>query len=145
MDEKRNEVRSHEGMQNIAVDFYTELWSKMKTCTDCCQARLLSGLSSRLSDEDTHRLDAPVSRDELFAAIDGLAKDKTPGLDGLPAEFYQTYKSLFADRFVSLCNTILSSECTSSQKTAVISLLFKKENRSEKKKLSSDQSAQCRL
>ena len=130
LDANKEEVSTQTGMQEIAKSFYADLWKKRET-ERRCQDDLLASLTRSISDDDRLRLDRPVTKEEVLAAFGQMAKGKTPGMDGLPAEFYQSFQSILADRFVSMCNIVLASECSASQKTAVISLLFKKENRAD--------------
>lgn len=47
-----------------------------------------SVVKGRLESEDIKNLEAPVNDEEVFFAVKGLACNKTPGKDGLPAKFY---------------------------------------------------------
>lgn len=124
------EYRTTEQIQNVACTFYSNLWSK-RTVDSGLQDRFLSGLALSLSAQERSTLDLSVSEDEVGIAIDQMAKDKTPGLDGLPAEFYKKFKLVLVKKLTSVCNAVFHSECTDSQKLAVISLLFKKGERSD--------------
>jgi hypothetical protein len=42
--------------------------------------------------EDINHLNRSISQNEIEAAIRSLPKKKSPGSDGLSAEFYQTFK-----------------------------------------------------
>lgn len=63
----------------------------------------------RIMDEHALILDEPVTSEEILAVIQSLKTNKSPGLDGLGAEFYKVYGpklarvhklSLFADDLV---------------------------------------------
>ena len=42
----------------------------------------------KISDEDKHILDQPLSKNEIFRTNSDMSFKKSPGLDGLPLEFY---------------------------------------------------------
>ena len=48
--------------------------------------------------------DGPLTEDELLAAVGCMAKNKAPGLDGLPLEFYRLFWSLLAPDLLSVLN-----------------------------------------
>jgi hypothetical protein len=47
-----------------------------------------------LNQADINHLNQPITWNEIEAAIKSLPKKKSPGPDGLSAEFYQTFKEL---------------------------------------------------
>ncbi|KAJ1091153.1 hypothetical protein NDU88_004280 [Pleurodeles waltl] len=51
---------------------------------------------------ETHRtsLEGPITWEEILAAMKKLNTAKSPGSDGLPAEFYQKYKTPVMDRLL---------------------------------------------
>ena len=51
----------------------------------------LAQLMQRLSDAERNLCDGELTVAECKAALDGMASGKSPGLDGLPAEFYQRF------------------------------------------------------
>jgi hypothetical protein len=46
-------------------------------------------VQEKLSDEDNMKLNEPFSEEEIQAAINSMVKNKAPGPDGIPVEFYQ--------------------------------------------------------
>ena len=46
----------------------------------------------KFSQEDADILSRPIIRKEIGRAIKSIPKNKTPGPDGFPGEFYQTFR-----------------------------------------------------
>ncbi len=87
-------IRSDDGV--IAVDkdglsaawlsFYSTLFTAEPT-DSVVQAEMLDMLRSFLPPSEVPQCEGPFSTHEVFAALQGMAKNKSPGSDGLPAEF----------------------------------------------------------
>ena len=71
-------------------------------------------------------LDNPITVEEAQAALHTIPDNKTPGLDGLPIEFYKTFWNLLGPHIAQLLNDILDHGLPISQQTAVVSLVYKK-------------------
>ncbi|KAJ1081969.1 hypothetical protein NDU88_002141 [Pleurodeles waltl] len=52
--------------------------------------------------EARETLDASITREEILAAIRSLKNAKTPGSDGMPAEFYHRYADTIADSLLEV-------------------------------------------
>ena len=64
--------------------------------------------------------------------VKNLPKNKSPGLDGLPAEFYQQYWHIIGKEVHKIISEGLDNgELTTSQKRMAITLLYKKGERKE--------------
>ena len=59
-----------------------------------------------LNQEEVETLNRPITRAEVEAAIKSLPHKKSPGPDGLTAEFYQTYKEELVPLHLKLFQTI---------------------------------------
>ena len=79
-------------------------------------------------------LDAPLTANDFFFAIKHTARGKSPGPDGLPAEYYQ----LFPTEWAQVLELVYAAQfrkgrMSKFQRRAYISLLFKKGSRSDPK------------
>ncbi|KAG7487320.1 hypothetical protein MATL_G00021900 [Megalops atlanticus] len=113
-------------MISIASRFYSDLFADKPVSFETGEV-FLGKLEKRISDESRSRLEQPISRKELDAALADMAKGKVPGADGLPMEFYRTFWDVLGPVMVDLANEVFSSGLLGdSMRTGVLSLLFKK-------------------
>ncbi len=62
---------------------------------------MLSKLSRRLANDERASCEGPLSLEECFTTLSGMARRKTPGSDGFPMEFFlRFWSSLGADLVV---------------------------------------------
>ena len=109
--------------------FYTSLFSADVTDSSV-QASLLANLPSALSSDQASQCEGHLSIDEYFEALQGMARHKAPGSDGLPMEFYLKLWNVTGGDLVAVRNSCLDLGCLSlSQPRGVISLSFKKGDR----------------
>ena len=115
-------------IQKHAVKFYKNLYSKCTVDHDK-QVFFLSFLRNELSDDDRNHLCTPLSTDEIYKTIKLMALNKTPGIDGLPVEFYIEHWELIANDILALYDTILDTGYLGkSQKRGVITIIPKSNN-----------------
>ena len=114
-------------MLKITSDFYKNLYEEQNT-EEICQRELLSSVNKYTSSTDKAFCDDPISLHELEIALKELPLHKSPGLDGLPAEFYrsmwETIKMDFHELITEISN---DKELTFSQKRGAIRIVFKKQ------------------
>ena len=70
--------------------FYKNLFTAEDTDPDA-RASLLSNIESRLCLVQAGLCEGPLTLDECHRALAGMARGKTPGLDGLPKQFYLSF------------------------------------------------------
>ena len=68
------------------------------------QSSLLSNLSSSLPPDQAETCEGLLTTEECLAAIKGMAKNKAPGLDGFPAEFYLRFWGVLGRDLVTVLN-----------------------------------------
>ena len=122
-------VTSSAEILDEAATFYEELYANEPIDMDC-QEHLLSSIDMCLSDVERESLEGALDNESCFAALSAMKKFKTPGLDGLPAEFYQCFWSKLGDDLVDVLNySLFNGLFPESMRLALISLLFKKGDR----------------
>lgn len=84
MDSQGELQTSHRGISDIAVAFYEDLLGKDQVVGDIPEGLALPTLS------ESHRqhLEAPFSMADILKCFKSMAKNKSPGPDGFPTEFF---------------------------------------------------------
>ena len=94
----------------------------------------LSHIPQKLSPEQRTFWDGELTAEECKRALDGMVSGRSPGLDCFSAEFYQTFWPVLGQDFVGVMNFCYASDRpSSSQRSGLITLLFKRGDRLEMK------------
>ena len=81
----------------------------------------------KLSEEQRASCEGRISKDECKKALETFEAGKTPGNDGIPAEFYKTFWDSLDDYLIDVFNLSFEyEEMSNSQGQAIITLLDKK-------------------
>ena len=90
--------------------------------SDNLQSTLFSELSSAfLTNEEQTLCEGPLTQTECSEALKKMESDKTPGTDGLPAEFYKGFWKDISSFLISALNYAFDSGCLSvTQRRGVI-------------------------
>lgn len=112
-------------MSNFVVDFYSKLYDM--ELTDLDSKTELFDLIPKLTPEHKEDLDCILSFQEVTKAVQELSIGKSPGLDGLPSEFFKQFWGIIGKDYyeVILCSMktgLLPTSC----RRAILSLLPKK-------------------
>ncbi|GBG87840.1 hypothetical protein CBR_g45996 [Chara braunii] len=93
---------------------------------------LWNNFQVRVPEEGKHWMDRPITVEELKGTVKAMARGKASGDDGLPIEFFACCWQDLAEDLVTMFNEILTGgKLGQSMTRGVISLLFKKGDRSE--------------
>ena len=110
--------------------FYADLYKFEEINTDVAD-KFLKDLP-QLSDIDKFSCEGSISKKECLNAIKAMQNSKSPGSDGLPAEFYKRFFHLFEDSFVKVVSKIFDlEELSPSQRLSIITLICKNLEESE--------------
>ena len=109
---------------DITSKFYTSLYTASNT-DPTCQKKLLKNIKNTFTSAQKEVLDAPISQEELEEAVFSLNEDKSPGLTGLPAEFYKKFWPYLKDRYLLFINFCFLHGFPVSLNTAVTTLIYK--------------------
>ena len=122
-------VSDLDGISKSWTEFYSSLFSAGQVDKDV-QADLLSNVLRSLPADQVDVCKGYLSVDEVCLTLDGMARGKSPGSDGLPMEFYLAFWDVLGSDLVGVLNTSLDlGFLPLSQWTALISLIFKKWDR----------------
>ena len=109
--------------------FYLDLLTAVP-CDSSARAELLSHIFSVLLFHDSEGCERLLSQGECFAALQGMARGRAPGCDGLPKEFYLKFWHVLGNDLPLVLNYAFRSGWLSrSQRQGIITLDFKKGDR----------------
>lgn len=124
-DEAGNVVTETVDILETVHNFYEKLFKNIECCGKTAET-MINGIDKSINLNDKEWCDAPLSIEEVEQAINGLNKNKSPGSDGLPSEFYLVFKEQIAPLLLQLFNSIELSQITPASLTkGIITLVFK--------------------
>ena len=126
-------VFSQEDNSHAHVDFYSQHFSCQEIDNQVLND-LLSHVRTRLSPDKCKSCEGKITLHELTAALKNMAHNKSPGPDGLSAEFYSAFWARLGPILVRVFNVCYSNGVLSdSIKESATRLIFKKGDRKSRK------------
>ena len=114
-------------------NFYKELYSSGNIDTHA-QGTMFNIDDPTLSDEARDACEGLVKTEEVSSALNQMALNKSPGLDGLTSNFYKHFWPMIGATLTTVYNHAFEhGELSLTQRRGVIALLFKKHDRSKLK------------
>lgn len=125
------EQSSSEAVLGCAKSFYEELYD-VKEIEGSWLEFYLSKIDVKLSDTERQKLEKEISLEELGRAVKSFKKNKVPGIDGLPIEFYDLFWDLVGGDLLDVYNeSWAKGVLISTMREGCISLLYKKGDKKE--------------
>lgn len=117
------------GIAERVEDFYKELFRKEEVDEES-MGQVLDRVKARLSDDDRDMCEREIGTGEIEAAISGLGRNKSPGIDGLIGEFYIEFREDLVPVLDRLFRWIEEKgEMPVSMSTGLVCIIHKKGNR----------------
>ena len=112
-----------------AQTYYQQLYTNEDTDIKD-QDWLLEQLDNTLTEPSKISCEGPLTLKECTAAVKAIPRNKAPGTDGLPIEFYQHFWDVLKTDLVKILNTNYEQgQMTTTQQEALLRLLYKKHNK----------------
>ena len=109
-------------------DFFSELYAERETSDELADLFLGDSNIPQLDEDEKEICEGHLSVGECYNALLSMSDNKTPGNDGLPAEFYKRFWPLLGNQLVQCLNFAFENDhLSNSQMQAVITLLQKKD------------------
>ena len=127
-DEALGKIDDQSGIRGAFGAFYKDLFTREPTDANL-QTCLLRNIESCLSADERKSCEGLLSLGECLDALKGMSRNKSPGLDGLPMEFYLHFWATLGNDLVEVLNhSYENMSLSSSQSRGVITLVPKKGN-----------------
>ena len=115
----------NENIMRISTKFYKQLYTSDKVNEEK-QDKLLSNIKTKINLRQKQILDALIELEELRVAIFQMQTEKSPGLDGVPVEFYQEYWEVIKHLYLAFINKVKIYAFPTGKNTSAIKLIYKK-------------------
>ena len=121
------EVTENKEILYAIHQYFTQVYTEIAT-EDTLQEEFLRHINTPLTEQDKQNLEQPITKDELKTTIQNTDTNKSPGIDGIPVEFYQTCWPILQNELEEISNLIYIQQqnLNMSQRTGIISLTHKK-------------------
>lgn len=121
---------SPEGIKNRFSQFFQGVYSSRVQYSPSDLQKFLGDISFLVLEEDSKkRMEEDITLEEVQAAIAGLQKGKTQGVDGLPMEFYSQHVDMLAPRLTILLSDFVKQGVLPDSKAEAVIVLVPKSGR----------------
>ena len=111
-------------LKDIAFDYYSDLYNT-KNSDVRTTSKLLLNVTKTITSQQKTDLDKTITKEELEKVVRKLNRNKTPGPDGIPVEFYQVFWHTIQDLYFDFITEVQGSAFPDSKNTSITSLIYK--------------------
>ena len=123
---KINGSEDKEEIKNNINDFYTKLYESQKLEKEKIDKYLENFNPNKINEIEKQELNEYINEEEIIIAIKQLNNNKSPGEDGITAEFYKHFEIKLTPILCELYNNILfKNELSETMKMGIITLIYK--------------------
>ena len=113
---------------NECETFYRNIYSSKTNSLDSGHLFFDATFLPSLDPEEKEKGEGPLTKTECFQALKSMNGEKTPGSDGLPADFYKVFWNNLADCLVNSINYAYQvRQFSVSQRRGIIKVILKKD------------------
>lgn len=121
-----SEITNQKHILNKLAEFYEKLYKQSDTDLDCEHEFLTQNSIPKLNDIEQQSCEGPITIQECELILSKFKKNKSPGNDGIPIEFYLEFWKEIGSTLINSYNySFEHGKLTTSQRQAVISLISK--------------------
>lgn len=115
-------------LKEIAHNFYSKLYTSEGLNEESCKIFLENcDLDNKIDNDDRKTLNKQIQLNEIKKAINKMANNKSPGLDGLTREYYSVFYDILKYDLIDIYINIQNIDNIPTEfSTGLIKLLFKK-------------------
>ena len=107
-------------------NYYKKLYTK-EECNENLKEWFLSLVTKKLTELDRRELDKEINEKEIFDAISSTKQGKSPGIDGIPIEFYLEYWNIIKVEICSIIKNVIDGLSLEEKQRKAIIVLIPKE------------------
>lgn len=128
VNDKGDKLNSDEDILEECMGFYKTLYDTTQPSKDNMQKYLDEiNIEYTLSENEKDNCEGMVTKGECKLALNKMKLNKSPGLDGLPVEFYRVFWENICDLIIDVYNeSFIYEELSDSMNMSVLTLIFKK-------------------
>ena len=120
-----NDIISFPAIQSYVTNFYANLYKHEAGSVEY-QEKFLGYVKSCLDDSDREELCKEVSKKEVLGVMKSFSKNRTPGIDGIPIEFYLENWNIIDNDFIEIVKYIIENRVLcKTQRRGIITIMPK--------------------
>ena len=127
--ENLDTVSEPQDLLKETYNFYKSLYSA-QPCIEQARNQFLTAAIPSLPVDACESCEGLITEEELLKAVKSMENNKSPGFDGLTTNFYKHFGPILNEKLTRVYNhAFKTGRLTVSQRRGIISLLFKKGDR----------------